>query len=93
MPIFKKTSEKENQIIDPLQELRQFHIKNPIPLNENKIVNEIMKFGRTSLLENENKEDEVTPFKSFKSAFDQYIAEKRLSKYIKDKQERKVSLG
>ena len=37
MPLFKTSSKKEETHLDTLQELRQFQIKNPIPINESKI--------------------------------------------------------
>lgn len=92
MPIFKKTSEKENQIIDPLQELRQFHIKNPIPINESKIINDMISVFNCnkSILENES-ETEMSSYESLKKHFDHYVSEKRLSKFLRDNLDRKIT--
>ena len=43
MPLFKtNSSKKEETHLDTLQELRQFQIKNPIPINESKIINDMI---------------------------------------------------
>lgn len=93
MPLFKTNSSKKEEIhLDSLQELRQFQIKNPIPINESKILNDMISVfnGNKSILENESK-TEMSSYESLKKHFDQYISEKRLSKFLRDNLDRKIT--
>ena len=93
MPIFKTPSSKKEEInLDPLLELRQFRIKNPIPINENKIVNDMVDVfnGDISILENES-DTEISTYNSLKKHFDQYTSEKKLSKFLRDNLDRKIN--
>ena len=96
MPLFKtnsiNSSKKEETHLDSLQELRQFQIKNPIPINENKMVTDMVNIfnGDIAILENES-ETEISTYSSLKKHFDQYVSEKRLSKFLRDNLDRKIN--
>ena len=93
MPLFKtNSSKKEETHLDTLQELRQFQIKNPIPINESKIINDMISVfnGNKSILENESK-TEMSSYESLKKHFDQYVSEKKLSKFLRYNLDRKIT--
>ena len=93
MPLFKtNSSKKEETHLDTLQELRQFQIKNPIPINESKIINDMISVfnGNKSILENES-ETEMSSYESLKKHIEHYVSEKRLSKFLRDNLDRKIT--
>lgn len=92
MPIFKKEVNTIIKETSTLDELRDFKIKNPIPINEDKIVNDMLKCmnGNKYLLEQES-DKEVSTYSSIKSKFKEFTSTKDIEKYLKSDIDKKIS--
>lgn len=92
MPIFKKEVNKDIEEASSLDELRAFKINKPIPVNEEKIVDGILKsINGTSYLMEQNEDKEVSTYSDIKAKFKEFTSSKDIEKYLKVDIDKKIS--